>query len=167
MTKARPAWWPRWNRRRLILILSLGLNLVFLGIAAGAFLHGPPKPPPGGPALWHYGRSLPEPYRDELVRDLRDTRDDWREARDSLRGQRAALAEALVAQPFDPAAVVAVLDLERRLISDLTARGTALLMEQITRMSPEDRAAYAEALRQEPEPSGDRRGPEKGKHFRP
>ena len=77
------------------------------------------------------------------------------------------LAEALVAQPFDPAAVVAVLDLERRLISDLTARGTALLMEQITRMSPEDRAAYAEALRQEPEPSGDRRGPEKGKHFRP
>lgn len=163
MIKLRPGWWPGGGRIRLILILSLGLNLIFLGIAAGAFLHGPPKPPPGGPALWHYGKSLPEPYRDQLVRDLRATRDDWREARDSLRGQRTALADRLVAQPYDPAAVAAVLDLERQLISDLTGRGTALLMQQIARMSPEDRAAYAEALRREPEPPGDRRGPEGGR----
>ena len=99
-----------------------------------------------GIALWHYARALPEPYRRDLGRALRDSRRDWIGPREALRGQRAALAAALTAEPFDPAAVAAVLADERRVSGELAARGTEMLVAQIARMTPDERAAYAQAL---------------------
>ncbi|HMQ94735.1 MAG TPA: periplasmic heavy metal sensor [Amaricoccus sp.] len=137
---ARP--WRRW-----LLLASLGLNLAFVGLFAGAVLRGPPERPVGGPELWSYARALPEPYRDDLRDAMRASRRDWDEPRDRLRRQRGALAEALVAEPFDPEEVAAVLGRELALSSQLAGRGTDLLMAQIVRMTPGERAAYAEALR--------------------
>lgn len=140
--KRRP--WVKW-----LLIASLGLNLALLGLIGGALLHGPPGPPPP-PGLWQYGKALPEPYRKDLGEALRQSHGDWKGPRNALRGQRAALADALVAQPYDPGAVGAVLAREPRLSDELAVRGARMLLDQIARMSPEDRAAYAEALRQKP-----------------
>ena len=140
MTDATP---PRRLRLKWALIASLGLNLVFAGLFAAAVFRGPPPPMPG---LWHYARSLPEPYRRDLGQALRASRGDWIGPRDALRAQRAGMTAALTADPFDPDAVAKVLASEMEIMGDLSTRGRAMLLAEITRMSPADRAAYAEAL---------------------
>lgn len=135
---------PRRPGLKWALVASLGLNLVFVGLFAAAAFRGPPPPP--APGLWHYARALPDPYRRELGRALRDSRRDWIGPREALRGQRQAMAAALTAEPFDPAAVREVLARETQLLGDLSARGRELLLAEIARMSPADRAAYAATL---------------------
>jgi uncharacterized membrane protein len=137
---AEPRRWLKWA-----LVASLGLNVAVLGVVGGAIVKGPPGPMPGI-ALWHYARALPDPYRRDLGRALRDSRRDWVGAREALLGQRAALAAALTAEPFDPAAVEAVLARQSRLTDQLVARGTRMLVTQIERMTPDERATYAAAL---------------------
>ena len=79
--------------------------------------------PDAGPALWHYARALPEPYRHDLGQALRASRGDWIGPREALRGQRRPLAAALTAEPFDPDAVAAVLTQQTQVTGDLSARG--------------------------------------------
>lgn len=131
-------------RLKWALVASLGLNLIFVGLLAGAVFRGPPPPPI--PGLWHYARALPDPYRRDLSRALRDSRRDWIGPRDALRAQQQAMAAALTAEPFDPAAVAEVLARETSLSGELSARGREMLLAEIARMSAADRAAYAEVL---------------------
>lgn len=139
---------PRTGPRRWltpVLIVSLALNLLVLGMVAGALLRRP-EPHAAAPGLWYYGRALPEPYRHDLARALRASRDDWIGPHRQLRGQRSALAAALTAEPFEIDEVREVLSRETRLADELAARGTAGLIDQIERMDAAARAAYAEAL---------------------
>ena len=132
-------------RLKWALVASLGLNLVFVGLFAAAVFRGPPPPPM--PGLWHYARALPEPYRRDLGRALRESRRDWIGPRDALRAQQAAMAAALTAEPFDPdrrRAGPGERDEAHRRLSRPAAR--EILVAEIARMSPADRAAYAEAL---------------------
>jgi uncharacterized membrane protein len=136
------------SRRRWLswaLVASLGLNLALVGLLAGVALHGGPRrlTPPG---LWHYARALPEAHREALGRELRARRAQWIGAREALRQNRRAMAAALTAQPFDPAAVAALLAEERRLTATLSEQGAEPLVAEIARMTPEERAAYAAAL---------------------
>ncbi len=149
MAAARRSW-IRWA-----LLASLGLNLAALGVIGGALIKGPPPPAPGF-ALWHYARALPEPYRHDLGATLRANRGDWLVRREGLRDARQAMTAALTADPFLPEAVTEALDRQTAITDELSARGSEMLIEQIVRMSPEDRAAYAEALMAER-----RRGPDR------
>ncbi len=155
---------PRRRWMTWALVGSVGLNLCFAGLIIGAILKGPPPPAPP-PGLWQYARALPDPYRRDLGRAIRDSRDSWIGPREALRGQRAALAAALTADPFDAAAAQQVLDGAGQFIEDLSARGTGLLMQQIARMTPEDRAAFAKALLEDRPRDHD--GPPPGGHDRP
>jgi uncharacterized membrane protein len=134
------------RRLKWALVASLALNVAIAGVVIGALIKGPPPAPWPGIALWHYARALPEPYREALGGSLRDNRRDWSGPREALRGQRAALAVALTAEPFTPTAIADLLSREAELTGELSARGAALLLAQIERMTPEDRAAYAAAL---------------------
>jgi uncharacterized membrane protein len=138
----------------ILLVASLGLNLAFVGLAAGFVLRGPP--PPGEVGLWRYGAALPEPHRGALAAALRESRGEWMAPRRALRAQRAALAAALVAEPYNPAAVADVLAAERRMLGALADRGTDLLLAEIGRMDAAERRAFAEALRRRPEHGGRR-----------
>jgi uncharacterized membrane protein len=130
------------------LIASMGLNFALIGLAAGAFFKGPRPDHVSGPALAQYARALPRPYDRDLRHALRSSRGEWTGPREALRAQRGALAEALTAEPFDVEAVRAILEREDALADDLAARGKTLLLDQIGRMSAEDRAAFAAALRE-------------------
>ncbi len=156
--------WLRW-----VLPVSLGLNLVAAGVIGGALIKGPPPPAPiPGPALWRYARALPDPYRHDLGQALRASRGDWAGPREALRGQQAALAAALTAEPFDRKAVEAVLTRQTQVTDALAGRGVGLLIEQVDRMDPAERAAYAEALLSDrgpgprPDHDRDRDGPRPG-----
>lgn len=137
--------WMKWA-----LVASVGLNLAFAGLVAGALIKGPPPAPWPGIALLQYARALPEPFREDLGHALRDRGPDWKGPREALRGQREALAAALTAEPYAPDTVAALLARETELTSELSNRGATLLVEQIGRMSPEERATYAAALRDLP-----------------
>ena len=77
----------------------------------------------------------------------------WRRARLPARAGGTQYA----AEPFEPAQVAGVLQQERQLTGELAERGTELLLAQIGRMSPEDRAVYAQALLEDKGPRGRRR----------
>jgi hypothetical protein len=80
------------------LVASLGLNLAILGLAAGAFMHGPPAPQPPE-VRWVHVRALPGPYRREMVRSMHGERRDWQARRETLRDRRETLAAARRADP--------------------------------------------------------------------
>ncbi|MBP7243483.1 periplasmic heavy metal sensor [Amaricoccus sp.] len=157
---------PRRPWTRVLLVASLGLNLAFVGLMAGLALKGPPGPhgPGGDPGLRFYGDALPEPYRGELGRSLRASRGEWVGQRQRLRGLRADLAAALTAEPYDPAAVSAVLDDGTGIMAALGRRGTGLLLEQIGRMDAEARAEYARRLMEPPRPGPGGKGPGGPRH---
>ncbi len=146
--------WMKWA-----LVASLGLNLAAIGVIGGAIIKGPPPPPPGF-ALWHYARALPEPYRHDLGASLRARRGDWVTRREDLRAAQDQMAAALTADPFVPDAVAAALDRQTAITGELTARGSEMLLEQIVRMSPQERAAYVAAIRDLPRGPDRRRGPD-------
>ncbi len=91
----------------LILIVSLGANLFFgglvLGRLAGAYGGGPPGPPPllRGPGDAFDG--LGDEHRKKAWRHLDDRTGELRERSKALMSARGAVAEALVAEPFDKA----------------------------------------------------------------
>lgn len=146
---------PRRNWAHWLLLGSVGLNLVAAGFIGGAFMKGPPPPDPGpGPALWHFARSLPDPYRRDLGEALRATRKDWIGPREEMEGVSHKLAAALEADPYDPGAVQKLFQEQTDLATRLSLRGADLLMAQIERMTPADRAAYAEQLLVERGPKG-------------
>jgi len=130
---------------RIALLISLGINLAVAGLLGGLILNGPSHGPRGEVGLWRYGAVLPEPFRRDLARDLRDSWPQWDGPRRGLRAQSAALAAAQVAESYDQAAVARLLAFERELLGTLVHRGTALLLVQIERMNPDERADYADA----------------------
>lgn len=137
------------SRRRWLpwaLVASLGVNLVVAGIVAGAFLYGPPDRPPreGG---WAIAHDLPEPFRGEMLREMRHESDKWIGKRRQLHGQREALAEALEAEPFRVERIESILADSRATLDELAGRSAAMLIDQVRRMDPDDRADYAKKLR--------------------
>ncbi|MFY0690664.1 MAG: periplasmic heavy metal sensor [Paracoccaceae bacterium] len=146
-TPERKTGWP-WLR--IILVLSLGLNLLFVGAILGARLSdrgpGPDKVTRGMP-IGVYGRALERRDQRALGRAFR------KEMRASSAPERARLREipprvigALVAEPYDPAQVEALFDLQRDRMLELHDVGRKLLLERIAAMSPEERARYAQRL---------------------
>lgn len=128
------------------LVTSLCVNLAVLGLVIGTALRGPPdRPPPGGE--WAMARDLPDPYRENMIAQLRAGRDKWIGPRERLSAQRSALADALESEPFNMDQVRGIFEAGRRSLDELAEHGSRLLAEQIAQMPPADRAAYAEALR--------------------
>lgn len=134
------------GRARLLLALSLGLNLALAGLVAGLLLRGPGDSRRALPPHLHYALSLPAPYRQELRQTLRASRGDWEGLRIRLADRREAFATALVANPFELQGVAEVLAQEGDLAQALSERSAEMLLAQIARMSPGDRAAFAESV---------------------
>ena len=93
---------PRWMW--IVLTLSLALNLLVLGAAAGAiwhFRHGHAFPHRGPDGLVRYLRSLPADRRDEIVALIAAEREKSRRLRRLSREKRRELVRAFEADPFD------------------------------------------------------------------
>jgi Spy/CpxP family protein refolding chaperone len=149
---------PRGKGLRIALAVSVALNLAVLGMVAGAALHG------GGMMGWRDGvRELGfGPFTEALDRDQRDAlrraffakAPDFRNARQAMRVDTQALLTALRAEPFDPAALSAIMEAQRqRLIGQLDL-GQGLMRDFLIAMAPEARHAFADRLEQRLQHSG-------------
>jgi uncharacterized membrane protein len=162
-----PAPAPRTGRGlRWLLVVSLALNLLFLGLAAG----GAARMWRGGPIgqtapaaelqlLW---RALPEDdrramrqddsaYRSQAmqgggVSDGHVSRSDREEVRSRLAGDVVALRTLLLAEPFDRAALEARLMQVRNLQAQRADRALARMLDRIEAMGPAERARMVERL---------------------
>ena len=137
------------RRVKFLLAASLALNLAVVGVVGGVMLGG--------------GKGS----RDALVRDLgfglftealtpqdrlalRDRflerRPGFRQERHAMRADLDAILAALRADPFDPAALDAVLTVQNTRLSERLDLGQALIRDFLVELSPAARAAFADRL---------------------
>ncbi len=136
----------RWVK--LLLAVSLAINLGIAGLFAGAALRAPhnhaaPEAPEGIAII---ARALPVKYQRQLRQSLRDHREDLRIDRAELTGLRNRLVRALRAKPFDIAAVDAVFQDQRAMLDAILATGHAEILKQIEQMSAADRKRFIRNL---------------------
>lgn len=137
---------------KYLLILSLGLNLLFVGLSAGAMLRRHPHQQfDGGRAisalgLRFYYRALDDGAKSALDAAIDGNRSRIRAGRDNYRAHLALLAEAIRAEPYDRTAVQAVLDAQAAAITGNIALGQELLLDRISAMPPKARQALADRL---------------------
>jgi len=138
---------PRWIK--IALILSVAVNLGIAGVIGGAALRAPEirrnnLEAPEGVAM--LARAMPAEHQRELRQNLRNRRGDLRLEREELRNLLDRFVVALRAEPFEIDAVSAVFADQRVMLSKLTAAGHKSVIEQIEKMSPQDRERYIRRL---------------------
>ena len=145
---ASPPRTPTWMR--VALVTSLALNLLVLGIVGGAVLKfgrdGPSRagflPGDYGP----YSRAMSESDREALRAAYRAEAPRLRENRAAVRQGFRELQDALRADPYDHARVVAVVEAQQARVQDHAALMRGLMLDRVAAMSPEERAAFADRL---------------------
>lgn len=132
-----------WTRGRILLVVSLALNLLFVGSMLGArFVHPPRDWRRDGPPEAVIDRmlsGLPEAKRTAVKTLLRDNRQQVATRIDALRAGREPLREALTAEPFDAARVRAVAAPLLKLRGDLEANKVELLIRVLQDLDAAER----------------------------
>lgn len=148
---------PKAPRRWVIpvMILSLAINLLIVGIVAGWVLSkdGPRGDRREAGAVRGligepFVRALPSADRRALFEQAMENRDQLRENREALRQRLDDFLAALEAKTFEPERVRALLADQRAAAIRRQEIGEEFLIERLTAMSQDERAAYAANLRE-------------------
>jgi len=136
---------PLWVK--IVLTLSLAINLLIAGVVAGFALRGGPlggKGPSMGYAMPYVIALPPEDRRDvfEAVRNNRDL-----PGRGARRGVYRDMISTLQTTPFDRAAVETLLDRQAAGVEAVQAVAQGTWLDKIDKMSDAERADYAERVR--------------------
>ncbi|MBT3143064.1 hypothetical protein DS909_18545 [Phaeobacter gallaeciensis] len=131
---------------RILLGVSLSLNLLVVGLAVGAVMRlgGPDgmRPPPSslGSALF---RAMPREHRSEMHQKFRDRRSDKGKAKIK---DAQAVAALLRAVPFDAAALTEALKKQKQDRDAFFETLQVSWLERINIMSDAERSEYADRL---------------------
>lgn len=146
-TQRRWSGTPRWVK--WLLGVSLALNFVVIGLAIGAAMkfhkyghsHG------GIATIGQIMRALPDDSKGAARDMLFAAQPDLKALRAERKAAKRAVAEAIEASPYDPAAVEQAFATLRN--KDQIAKTSAhgVMVEILEVLSPEDRAIVAEGLR--------------------
>lgn len=131
---------------KIVLAISLALNLAVVGMLGGAALRGHTGPPIRTENVSSLARAMPFKYQGRLRAAMRERRDEFKSERKAMRALRENLVFALEAQPFDMSAVEAVFTEQRELLGHIVIAGHAEVIAQIATMDAQDRARYVENL---------------------
>lgn len=142
---------------RVVLVLSLAMNLAVVGLVVGASVSGrfgdrPPRSFDFG--LGPVARALEPRERRQIGLAMR--RDGALRDMD-LRGNAAAMIAALRADPFDAGQLQDLMVAQAGQMAMLQRNAQAALLDQISAMSPDRRAAFADRLQEELSRGRDRR----------
>ena len=134
---------------RFVLVVSLALNLLFVGLIVGSSLRN------AGPrgfdvGLGPIGQALSREDRRDIGRQLREDPTlrgaGFRNRREAMQ----AIVTALQSEPFDPAALQAVLETTREQAGQLQDAAARALVSKLSEMTPQERAAFAQRLSEGP-----------------
>ncbi len=138
---------PLWVK--ILLGVSLALNLAIIGLAAGVVtrLGGRPDGPAGVNYALPYVMALPGDIRREIGSDLRrGSRDGDLPRRGERRAQYQRMIDVLSVEPFDPAAARAVLMAQSDQTLALQSAAHDAWLARVSQMTAEERADYAARL---------------------
>jgi Spy/CpxP family protein refolding chaperone len=143
---------------KIALVVSLALNLVFIGAAAARyFVGGPPERMPYMSQMQFFPRKffgeLDRGRRLELLKVFKDYGPEFREGRRKSREEIVDLAAALEAEPYDQARVQAAVDAFSANGTRLMTTGGRAAMTLIAKLTPEERKLLARHIRQREEGS--------------
>lgn len=142
--------WPR-----ILLFVSLALNLLIIGIVVGAIVrfdkHGGDDNARRGLQLRElgygpYGQALSPKHRRELADTLKSHEGSLTQNRSEMREHFGSLLSALRASPFDIKAVGDIIATQQSRLSERQELGKTLLLQQIATMSDEERGEFADRL---------------------
>lgn len=130
----------------IALIVSLAANMFLGGLMLSHFGRRGPPPGPPGPERFieHMASTLPPADAALLRRALDDNRDTLAAERRVREGVPDRIRAALLAEPFDPKALVAVYTDTDQRERELRERVQAALANAAAAMSPEGRRRMAE-----------------------
>lgn len=158
---------PRMARRlKIVLGLSLALNLLFVGLIAGAAYRHGGKGGPAGASLQGYAA----PYMRALPREKRRAFRHAMQQGDALpdravrRGFYTDVLAGLRADRFDAGAVAAAMTRQREVVVGVQEAAQAAWVTLVSQMSRAERLAYAEALEERLKHGHRRRGSGKEGH---
>ncbi|QFT64426.1 periplasmic heavy metal sensor [Roseivivax sp. THAF30] len=143
---------PRWMK--VLLVLSLGLNLLIVGTVVGTFAKRGPPGPSDRLDSFAYARALDHADRRAIFSELRAARREIDGP--SIRDASGALS-ILRAEPFDSAAFADVIEAQNARGDQLREIGQSALIDRISAMSAEERNEYADRLEAAMEARRDRR----------
>lgn len=138
------------NWMRVVLIVSLALNLLMIGAIGGAVLkhgkwrghHASRLHMVGGPMT----RALDNDDRRAIGRKMREAYREGGSGREERQEYMRGLIEDLKAVPFDPAAVKTRMESARSVFRERLDVGQAVLLDHLASMDDAERAAYADRL---------------------
>ena len=145
--KSKPARSLPWVR--ILLVGSLAVNLGVAGMIGGKILrdgYGGPPAPVRDLGFGPFSDALSSEDRDALRAAFIAKTPELRASRRERRAEFADILGTLRAEPFEPAALRAVLDRQNSRTTDMLAVGQALIFDRIAAMTPEARRAYADRL---------------------
>jgi uncharacterized membrane protein len=134
---------------KIALAVSLALNLLVVGLVAGAVLN---RPGPGdAPAirtlgLGPFALALPREARDDIRHRIEGDLEDVRRDRAEIGQSLLALRRALLAEPFDREAAARALGRSREAAAALQAQGHGALLDTLEDMTLDERVAVADRL---------------------
>lgn len=138
-------------RTRLLLFVSLGLNLFLVGLIVGGLTLGARDRATRGHAksrsLISVAERLEPANRESFHALLRREAEEARPRVRALRQARGEAATAVTADPYDPQAAAAALDRARAEELALRRELDREVLVYAVRLSPDERALLAEALR--------------------
>lgn len=135
---------PRWLK--IVLGLSLGLNIVIMGIVAGIWLRN--DPPRERPASMGYAApyviALPRDVRRDVFGAIRS--DETLPNRSARRVHYSDMIEVLRAEPFDRDRAKAILSLQGSEAARIQDVSQAAWLSAVADMDLSERSAYAERI---------------------
>ncbi|PIE12903.1 MAG: hypothetical protein CSA70_08070 [Rhodobacterales bacterium] len=158
---------------RIVLFLSLALNLVVVGLVVGAVAshrdrdrHPPRFDRISGPLI----RALSKQDKRFIGREMRNFYRASASKSVTLRAQYDDVLEALRADPFQVDVVQGVMDAQMDQLVGRARLGKSVLLDRLKSMTPQERAAFADRLEEELErPRRDKKrthGPKDGRDGR-
>jgi|GEM_PF-364293 len=154
---------------KYVLIISLGLNLAVVGMVLGAAFSGGHdrkgfRPPPDVSGMHSLLRALPESKRSDARQYFRDNRAKMKQTGQHLRATALDARSAIVADPFDPAALSQAFAVQRETLGMTAVDAHNAFVSIISTMTLEERKAYVEALNERRMRRAKDRKPPKFKH---
>ena len=130
-----------------LLVVSLGVNLLIAGTGIGIALRDQPARERSPDAVAFLSFALPAEHRNALRQQLISRRGELQANRAEMAGLRDEMIEALEAVPFEISAVEKILQRQRERFIALGELAHSALLERISQLTPDERAAYVEALK--------------------
>jgi uncharacterized membrane protein len=145
-TQAKP-------RRRILLIVSLCLNLFLIGVVAAGLVAARQREAMGagpGNSPFHprnLAAMLPPAGKDKVEQITRENRSKFMPVLREVRQSRLEAFRVLQQEPLDKAKFVAALDDVRRADAKLADEGQRVVVEILEKLTPEERAIVIEKIR--------------------